>query len=204
MGNKEGRAAFADWHAARHQLRDARQRMRGPRPGFGPGGFGPGGFGPGGGFGGFCRGHGGRMRRGGTPTAIVALLAEQPMHGYQIIQELATRSGGAWTPGAGSVYPALEQLEAQGMITGDQQDDKRVYTITDKGREMAEHHQARGNAPWDDAAEASGPRVALGKSVFALMNAAQQIGRTGSDEQVTKAVDLLDQLRKQLYGILAE
>jgi DNA-binding PadR family transcriptional regulator len=144
------------------------------------------------------------MRRGGTQTAILALLAEQPMHGYQIIQELATRSGGAWTPGAGTVYPALEQLEAQGLITGEQQDDKRVYSITEKGREMAQRHEARGNAPWDDAADASGPRVDLGKSVFALMNAAQQVGRTGSDEQVSKAVELLDQVRKQIYLILAE
>jgi DNA-binding PadR family transcriptional regulator len=201
MGNdKTSREALADWHAARHHLRDARQRMRG----FSGSGFGPGGFGPGG-FGAFGRRQGGRMRRGGTQTAILALLAEQPMHGYQIIQELADRSGGAWTPGAGSVYPALEQLEAQGMISGDQQDDKRVYTITDKGREMAErHHAHHGNAPWDEAAEGAGPRVDLGKSIFALMNAAQQIGRTGSDEQVTKAVELLDQVRKQIYGILAE
>src|SRR5262249_33896061 len=104
MGNdKISREAFADWHAARHQLREARHRSRGPR---GFGGFGPGFAAMGGGFG---RRQGGRMRRGGTQVAILALLAEQPMHGYQIIQELATRSGGAWTPGAGSVYPALEQ-----------------------------------------------------------------------------------------------
>jgi DNA-binding PadR family transcriptional regulator len=199
--DKTSREAFAGWHAASHELRGARQRVRGiPGMGFGAGGFGPTGFG---GFG--RRGHGGRMRRGGTQTAILALIAEQPMHGYQIIQELATRSGGAWTPGAGSVYPALEQMEAQGLITGEQLDDKRVYTITDKGREMAERHQAHhGNAPWDEAAEASGPRVALGKSIFALMNAAQQVGRTGSDEQVGKAVELLDQVRKQIYLILAE
>jgi DNA-binding PadR family transcriptional regulator len=144
------------------------------------------------------------MRRGGMQTAILALLAENPMHGYQIIQELATRSGGAWTPGAGSVYPALEQMEAQGLVTGDQQDDKRVYTITDKGRELAQHHEAHHQAPWDEAAEASGPRVELRKSTFALFNAAQQVERTGSDEQVTKAIELLDQARKQVYGILAE
>jgi DNA-binding PadR family transcriptional regulator len=197
MGNNEGRAAFADWHAARHQLRDARQRMRGMAgPGFGPGGFGT--------FGGFGRRQGGRMRRGGTQVAILALLAEQPMHGYQIIQELATRSGGAWTPGAGSVYPALEQMEALGLITGEQQDDKRVYSITDKGRELSSDHQARGNAPWDDAADASGPRVDLGQSIFALMAAVQQVGKTGSDEQIAKVVELVDTARKQVYGILAE
>jgi DNA-binding PadR family transcriptional regulator len=198
MGNTNtSREAFADWHAARHQLREARQRMRG----FG----GPGGFGPGG-FGGFGRRQGGRMRRGGTQVAILALLAEQPMHGYQIIQELATRSGGAWTPGAGSVYPALEQMEAMGLITGDQQEDKRVYTITDKGRQLAESRKAHGHghAPWDEAAEASGPAVDLGQSIFALMHAVQQVGKTGTDDQITRAVELVDQTRKAVYQILAE
>ena len=198
MGNNTSRRALADWHAARHQQRDARQRMRGP----GLGGFGPG-FGPGT-WGGFGRRHGGRMRRGGTQVAILALLAEQPMHGYQIIQELATRSGGAWTPGAGSVYPALEQMEALGLITGDQQDDKRVYTITDKGRELAKRSEARGQAPWDEAAEASGPRVNLGQSIFALMSAVQQVGKTGTDDQITRTVELIDQARKSVYQILAE
>jgi DNA-binding PadR family transcriptional regulator len=189
------REAFADWHAARHQLRGARKRMRGGSAagwGFGPGPWA------------FGRRHGARMRRGGMQTAILALLAEQPMHGYQIIQELGARSGGAWTPGAGSVYPALEQMEAHGLVIGEQQDDKRVYTITDKGRELAEHHQAHGRAPWDEAAEASGPHAQLGKSVFALMNAVQQVSRTGKDEQVERVVELVDGVRKQVYLILAE
>ncbi len=190
--NNESAETFAGWHEARH-LHGMRQRMRGfaGAPGFGPGAWG-----------GFGRGGGGRMRRGGMQVAILALLDEQPMHGYQIIQELATRSGGAWTPGAGSVYPALEQMEALGLITGDQQEDKRVYTITDKGRQLAQrtHHRA----PWDEAAEASGPRTALRESVFALLHASQQVGKTGTDEQVAKAIELIDQARKQVYLILAE
>ena len=196
MGTKETQAAFVDWHAARHQLRDARLRMRGgfsSVTAFGPGAWT-----------GFGRRHGGRMRRGGTQAAILALLTEQPMHGYQIIQELATRSEGAWTPGAGSVYPALEQMEAQGLVTGDQQADKRVYTITEKGRELAEKGHAHGHAPWDEAAEASGSGVELRQSVFALIHAAQQVGKTGTDEQIAKAVELVDQARKQVYLILAE
>jgi DNA-binding PadR family transcriptional regulator len=191
------REAFADWHALRHHARDARQRMR-DFPGgatFGPGFRGTPFLG---------RRHGGRMRRGGTQVAILALLAEQPMHGYQIIQELATRSGGAWTPGAGSVYPALEQMEAQGLISGEQLDGKRVYSITDKGRELAQRSQAHGQAPWDEAAEASGPRVNLGQSIQALMHAVQQVSRTGSDDQVARTVTLVDQARKSIYQILAE
>ena len=195
--NTTSRETFADWHSARHHLRGARQRMRDF-----PGGHG---FVPGlGAFWSAGSRHGGRMRRGGTQVAILALLAEQPMHGYQIIQELATRSGGAWTPGAGSVYPALEQMEAQGLITGEQQDDKRVCSITDKGREVAQRTHSHGRAPWDEAAEASGPRVNLGQSIFALMSAVQQVSKTGSDEQVDRTVALVDQARKAIYQILAE
>jgi len=192
--NKHPAEVFADWRAARHDLHAVRHHMRGHAggPGFGSGNWG------------FGRGRGGRMRRGGTQAAILALLAEQPMHGYQIIQELATRSNGAWTPGAGSVYPALEQMEAQGLISGEQQDDKRVYSITDKGREQAQRRQAHDHAPWDEAFETSGPRNELRQSVFALFHAAQQVGRTGTDEQVAKAVDLVDQARKAVYLILAE
>ena len=195
--NNNPRESFGDWHALRHQIRHSRERMRE---------F-PGGSGFGAGWRGspfLGRRHGSRMRRGGTHVAILALLNEQPMHGYQIIQELATRSGGAWTPGAGSVYPALEQLEAQGLISGEQQDDKRVYSITDKGRELAQRSQAHGQAPWDEAAEASGPRVTLGQSIQALMHAVQQVSRTGSDDQIARTVALVDQARKSIYQILAE
>ena len=189
------RETNAEGHAARHEMRGARGRRRefGPGSSFGPGAWG--GFGP---------RHGGRMRRGGIQTAILALLVEQPMHGYQIIQELATRSGGAWAPGAGSIYPALEQMEALGLVTGEQQDDKRVYSMTDKGRELAEHGHEHRQAPWDEAAQASGRGNDLRHSVAALLQAAQQVGRTGTDTQIAKAIELVDQARKQIYLILAE
>ena len=194
MGNREIHEALAGLHAGPEMHRMA-ERMRdfAGGPGFGPRGWA-----------GFGRRPGGRMRRGGMPTAILALLVEHPMHGYQIIQELATRSGGAWAPGAGSVYPALEQMEVQGLVTGEQQDDKRVYSITDKGRELAQHSQRHGHAPWDEAAEASGPRVDLRQSVMSLFQAAEQVGRTGTDVQISKVVELVDQARKQVYLILAE
>ena len=95
-------------------------------------------------------------------------------------------------------------METQGLVTGDQQEDKRVYSITDKGRELAQSAEAHGHAPWDEAAKLLGPRNALRQSVFALLGAAQQVGRTGTDEQVAKAVELVDQARKQVYLILAE
>ncbi len=80
------------------------------RGGRGPGrGRGP--FGPGG------PRRGGRARRGDVRAAILALLGETPMHGYQIIQELETRSNGLWRPSPGSVYPTLQLFVDEGLVT---------------------------------------------------------------------------------------
>ena len=97
----------------------ARRGMRGGGPDRGPGGpfefgmrggpFGPPRFG----------GRGPRVRRGDVRAAILDLLAEgQPWNGYQIIQEIGARTQGVWRPSAGSVYPALQQLEDEALITG--------------------------------------------------------------------------------------
>jgi len=101
-----------------------RGRGRG-RDGFGPGFGRGGGFGPG-------HGRGGRTRRGDVRAAILALLAEEPMHGYQIITELTERSGGVWRPSPGSVYPTLSALEDQGLVTADTSEGRRVFQLTPK------------------------------------------------------------------------
>jgi DNA-binding PadR family transcriptional regulator len=163
--------------------------------------------GPGFGFGrpGFGQMPGGRARRGDMQAAILGLLAEQPMHGYQVIQELATRSGGVWTPGPGSVYPTLQAMEEQGLVAGEQDGSRRVFTLTDAGRAAAgSHEHDRSPMPWEQIAEASGPRIDLRQSIGALFAASAQIERTGTADQVEKAVALIDQTRKALYLLLAE
>ena len=163
--------------------------------------------GPGFGFGrhGFGQMPGGRARRGDMQAAILGLLAEQPMHGYQVIQELANRSGGAWTPGPGSVYPTLQAMEEQGLVAGEQDGSRRVFSLTDDGRAAMESpDHEREPMPWEQIAQASGPRLAMRQSIGALFAAGAQIERTGTDEQVEKAVALIDQARKALYLLLAE
>jgi len=163
-----------------------RHGFRGP---FGPHGFG----GPG----------GGRARRGDIRTAVLRLLAEQPMHGYQIIQELSTRSGGAWSPSAGSVYPTLQLLADEGLIVAEETGGKKVFSLTEAGT-AAVAAMAEQPAPWEDAAQSgsgtSGYREAAGK----LMQAVWQIGTTGSAEQTAAAIEVLTDARKKLYAILAE
>src|SRR4051795_11741623 len=93
---------------------------------------------------------GARRGRGDIRAAILALLSEEPMHGYQIIRELSERSGGVWRPSPGSVYPTLQQLEDEELVrpeTGD--GGRRVFTLTDAGRE-AQSAAAGGPAPWEE------------------------------------------------------
>ena len=89
------------------------------------------------------RGRGGpRARRGDIRAAVLALLAERPMHGYEMIKELEERTKGAWVPSAGSIYPTLQLLEDEGLVAGEERDGKRRFTLTDAGTEL--NARARG------------------------------------------------------------
>src|ERR1700759_3576639 len=102
------------------------------------------GFGPGPG-----RGRGGpRARRGDVRAAVLALLADRPMHGYEMIKEIEERTEGAWTPSAGSIYPSLQMLEDEGLIKGEESDGKRRFSLTETG--IAEQQEKAGEVtPWD-------------------------------------------------------
>jgi DNA-binding PadR family transcriptional regulator len=186
----------------------------GPRGGFGPGGagFGPG-FGPGGpgfdpGFGprGWG-GHGGRGRRGrgNIRAAVLALLAEEPRHGYSVMTELGERSGGLWRPSPGSVYPVLQQLQDEGLITSTDRDGRKVFDLTDEGRRYVEEHADELREPWQVADHGPRERVrGLMQSSMALAAAVQQIARLGNDAQAAQAVAVLDEARRTIYRILAD
>ena len=91
-----------------------------------------------------------RARRGDVRAAALALLSEQPMNGYQIIQEISERSGGVWRPSPGSVYPALQQLEDEGLIRAEAgEGGRRAYQLTDEGRAYVQAHADELKASWD-------------------------------------------------------
>jgi DNA-binding PadR family transcriptional regulator len=194
-----------------HGRRMRRGGFRPPFPGFGPGGpgFGPG-FGPGGpGFGpglGGPRHHGrgGRgPRRGNVRAAILALLTERPMHGYEMIQELDQRTGGVWRPSPGSVYPTLQLLEDEGLIKSDEGAGRKAYTLTDAGQTEAE--AAAANAPW---ADFSAETVASGQdtreAIAGIAMALRQIGYERDQERWNRAVEVLNDTKRKLYAILAD
>ena len=152
---------------------------------------------------GFEKRSGTRMGRGDVRTAVLALLAEQPMHGYQIIREIEERSGGTWKPSAGSVYPTLQLLSDEGLIRAEESNGRKTYALTDAGQAAAA--EAGTSAPWESTGSTEGSgRSALPKSGMELAQAAAQVNRTGSPEQVKQAVAVLDEARRRLYSILAE
>jgi DNA-binding PadR family transcriptional regulator len=146
---------------------------------------------------------GSRARRGDVRAAVLRLLSEQPMHGYQIIQELSARSDGAWTPSAGSIYPVLQLLADEGLITAEETGGKRVFSLTETGV-AAVAETADAPAPWEDAAQSVSGSSVLREAVGKFMPAVFQVGKSGSAEQVATAVEILNDARKKLYAILAE
>jgi DNA-binding PadR family transcriptional regulator len=147
-----------------------------------------------------------RMGKGDVRAAVLALLAEKPMHGYQIINEIAERSHGAWKPSAGSVYPNLQLLADEGLITADEADGRKTYSLTEAGRAEAAASGDR-TPPWPTPASGSrdfGVPGPLTKAGIELAQAAAQVGRTGTPEQIKQAVEVLDEARRRLYSILAQ
>jgi DNA-binding PadR family transcriptional regulator len=164
------------------------------------GGWGPG-FGPG--FGTRGRGRGGRRtKRGNVRAAILALLNERPMHGYEMIQELESRTGGLWRPSPGSVYPTLQLLEDEGLISGEQSSGKRLFALAEAGRAEAQAQQA---PPWAEITEDAGEAAThVQTAIGQLMMALRQVMHAGSEEQRERALEVINDARRRLYGILAD
>src|SRR5437016_3925135 len=192
------------WHAMSGAHRGAHRGRGGHRErGFGwwGSGFPFGAFPPGGG----PFGPGRKARRGDIRTAALLLLAEQPRNGYQIMQEVEERSEGVWRPSPGSVYPALAQLEDEGLIRSDQIDGRKVFVITDQGRELLEQRGSETPAPWEQiSGDVSEAAFEIRHLIRDVAYAFAQVMRTGSDAQIAKARDVLVQTRRDLYGILAD
>ena len=146
---------------------------------------------------------GGRMGRGDIRTAVLVELAEEPMHGYQLIQAIEKRSGGTWKPSPGSVYPTLQLLVDEGLATATQEGERKVYALTDAGKEAAAEfaaapHPSESRRGWDS------ERAALPKAGAKLAQALGQVASSGSKEQQERAIAIIDDAHRKLYAILAE
>src|SRR3954468_12643705 len=177
-----------------HHIHDShdRRRHRGD-PRHGPDG-GPFGFREA--FGG-GRGRGGMVRRGEIRPLILSALATKPMHGYEVITERQAQSGGRWRPSAGSVYPTLQQLADEGLVTSQDVDGRRVYTLTDEGRAAAAEAPL---FPWRQKGRGADDVRHLARQV---VEAAMQVERVGTSEAGIAARAILVDTRAKLYGLLA-
>jgi DNA-binding PadR family transcriptional regulator len=145
-----------------------------------------------------------KARRGDIRTAALLLLAEEPRNGYQIMQEVEERSDGAWRPSPGSVYPALQQLEDEGLIRSEALDGRKVFALTDAGREHVGKRDPDRPAPWEEMSGDFSPPVAeLGKTMREVAAAFMQVMH-GSEAQLAEARKVLNDARRELYRILAD
>ena len=179
------------------ESRDERRgRERGHRDGHRTGRRGPGGpGGPGG-----PRGRGRGRRRGDIRRLLLAGLLDGPAHGYELMRRLEERSDGRWRPSPGSVYPMLQQLEDEGLVRSGEDQGRKVYEVTDEGREQADPAalDELGHDGEDD------PSQGLRAEMEQLHMAVRQVRAVGGDAQVAEVAGVLRQARQTVYRLLAE
>jgi len=134
---------------------------------------------------------------------VLLLLAEEPMHGYQLMQAIGERSGGRWTPSPGAIYPTLSQLEDEGLVTVMHESGRKLATLTDSGRAHVEERRGSWSDPFGGA-DGTGPGLDIRGLLEGLHGAIRQIARTGTDEQLTAAAKILSDARRSLYLLLAD
>jgi DNA-binding PadR family transcriptional regulator len=146
-----------------------------------------------------------RMRRGDIRVAVLVALSDAPGHGYEIIQRLADKSGGLWQPSPGSVYPTLQLLEDEGLVRGTERDGKRIYELTDAGREEVSRRVAEGaGEPWTAPGRFGTGTGQLRGAMAQLHLAVKQVTMAGTPAQVEHAIAILNEARKRLYQMLSE
>jgi DNA-binding PadR family transcriptional regulator len=167
------------------------ERGRGPGPWGGRGPWGP------------PRGR--RRERGDVRAAVLLLLAEQPRHGYELLTEIADRSDGQWQPSPGSIYPVLKRLARDGLVTATHAEGKRIFSLTDSGRELVESEGESWGEPWSRSTEpVNEAAMALWEEGRQLGAAVRQVTHLNDQAQIEAATAILTESRKRIYGLLAE
>jgi DNA-binding PadR family transcriptional regulator len=154
---------------------------------------------------GFGPGRRSRAKRGDVRAAALLLLAEEPRNGYQLMEEIERRSEGAWRPSPGSIYPALAQLEDEGLVSAEETAGRRAYRLTPEGEEYVEENREALGSPWDEAGEGVPDDLVDLRTLIAHVGMATlQVGQSGDERQIAEARKVLSEARKSLYRILAD
>jgi DNA-binding PadR family transcriptional regulator len=126
------------------------------------------------------------------------------MHGYEMILEIRERSAEAWSPSPGAIYPTIQLLTDEGLITTQDQEGKKVSSLTDAGRTLAQELASTRSAPWDDASNDAGEAAPnLRQAIHHLLMAVKQVATAGTESQRQRATELLDETRRKIYALLA-
>jgi DNA-binding PadR family transcriptional regulator len=157
-----------------------------------------------------------RARRGDVRAAILDVLATgpgpdaggEPLNGYQVIQQIADKSNGAWRPSPGSVYPTIQQLQDEGLVETDDERGRRSLRLTEAGQAYVADNADELAGVWTpfesrrraQETESAGLKPEIGQ----VMGAVWQIVTTGTDQQRRDAVEILVETRRKLYGLLAD
>ncbi len=145
-----------------------------------------------------------RKRRGDVRLAILRLLSEEPRNGYQMMQAIEERSDGSWRPSPGSVYPALSQLEDEGLIRATEREGTKVFELTDAGREQVTTLENEED-PWELGPEESkDARHELWWLFKQVALAVKQVSDAAGEQQIERARATLTETRRALYRILAD
>jgi DNA-binding PadR family transcriptional regulator len=135
-------------------------------------------------------------------AALLLLLSEQAQNGYQLIQEIERRTEGVWKPSPGSVYPALQQLEDEGLVQTIEVEGKRAYELTPDGREYVDSNREELGNPFEAATGGMDEGVMdLRGLMFQVGAAAMQVAAAGHTDEARK---ILADTRRALYRVLAE
>src|SRR5829696_8362515 len=158
-----------------------------------------------------------RVRRGDVRTAIIDVLhrartAEEPINGYQVIQEISELSNGEWRPSPGSVYPTIQQLQDEGLVESDDERGRRTIRLTDAGVAWAEDNTDELASVWAPFARTEQQAVSdqpsgqadIKSEIGQVVSAVWQLATQGSEQQRRAALDTLVDTRRRLYGILAD
>ena len=146
-----------------------------------------------------------RNRRGDVKFLLLELLAEQPGHGYDLIKRMESRFGGFRRLSPGSVYPTLQLLEEGGYVASETLESKRVYTITDEGKQLMAERTERepSDGPWEALRNKPQEFHQLRKAAMELAGAVMQVARSGNSERINQVKELLEQTKREIYAILA-